>query len=541
MSEFVRHEPCLECGSKDNLARYSDGHSHCFGCGHRQPPTSYDIEDNYYEEKNSNMNLETKGFVGAIPQRNISKKITSKFGVRITHGEDGKVNKHYYPYYDNKTGDLIGYKERDVNNKDFIFSGTNKGAGLFGQNVCRGGQGTLTICEGEVDALSISEMFDGKWDVVSLKNGASGASRDIKNNLEFIESYTTVVLCFDNDEAGQEAIKNVRDIISPNKLKICNLPMKDANDMLVNGKIKDFNEAWWNARPYTPDGIISAMDTWEYLEKAKDIISIPYPWQGLNETTYGFRQKELVTITSGSGMGKSSVVKELEHYLLEKTDDGVAVIHLEESVEGTTKGLMSIQHNEPLHLPGHREKFSDEEWHTMWYQAVGSKQDRLFLLDHFGSISEDSLISRIRSLAKGFDCKWIILDHLSIVVSDQEGFTDERKAIDAIMTKLRKIVQETGIGLFLVSHLKRPQGKAHEEGGRVSLAELRGSASIAQLSDMVIGLERNQQADEKTDRNTTTLRVIKNRFSGTTGKCCELVYNEHTGRLVEGVSGESLF
>jgi twinkle protein len=540
MSEFTKHEPCLTCGSKNNLARYSDGHAHCFGCGHWEPPTN---NENYtYKEGNNNMTaVQPKGFIGAIPERNISKKITNKYSVRITHGEDGKVNKHYYPYYDNRTDDLVGYKERDVANKGFVFSGTNRGAGLFGQNIARGKGKNLTITEGEIDAMSISEMFDGKWDVVSLKNGSSGARKDIKENLEFIESYENVILCFDNDEAGAEAVKSVRDIISPNKLKICKLPMKDANDMLTNGKMKEFTDAWWGAKPYTPDGIITAMDTWDYLEKAKDIKSIPYPWQGLNGYTYGFRQKELVTITSGSGMGKSSLVKELEHYLLNTTDDGVAVIHLEESIEGTTKGLMSVEYNEPLHLPGHRENYTDEEWHDMWYKAVGSKQERLFLLDHFGSISEDSLISRIRSLAKGFDCKWIILDHLSIVVSDQEGFTDERKAIDAIMTKLRKIVQETGIGLFLVSHLKRPQGKAHEEGGQVSLSELRGSAAIAQLSDMVIGLERNQQADDKIDRNTTVLRVIKNRFSGLTGKCCELVYNETTGRLKEGADGESLF
>jgi twinkle protein len=540
MSEFRIHEPCTECGSKNNLARYSDGHAHCFGCGHWEPPT--DTENYTYKEENNNMTaVQTKGFIGAIPERNISKKITNKYGVRISHGEDGRVNKHYYPYYSNKTSDLVGYKERVVEDKSFIFSGTNRGAGLFGQNIARGNSTHLTITEGELDALSISEMFDGKWDVVSLKNGASGAARDIKENLEFIESYDNVVLCFDNDEAGQEALKAVRDIISPNKLKICKLPMKDANDMLVNGRLKDFTDAWWGAKPYTPDGIISAMDTWEYLEESKDIKSIPYPWQGLNEYTYGFRQAELVTITSGSGMGKSSLVKELEHYLLNTTEDGVAVIHLEESIAGTTKGLMSVEYNEPLHLPGHRDNYTDEEWHDMWFKAVGSKQERLFLLNHFGSISEDSLISRIRSLAKGLDCKWIILDHLSIVVSDQEGFTDERKAIDAIMTKLRKIVQETGIGLFLVSHLKRPMGKAHEEGGQVSLSELRGSAAIAQLSDMVIGLERNQQAEDKTDRNTTTLRVIKNRFSGLTGKCCELVYNETTGRLREGADGESLF
>ena len=59
-------------------------------------------------------------------------------------------------------------------------------------------------------------------------------------------------------------------------------------------------------------------------------------------------------------------------------------------------------------------------------------------------------------------------------VSSQES-GDERKAIDEIMTKLRTLVAETGICLFLVSHLRRSQGKAHEDGAQISLGELRGS------------------------------------------------------------------
>ncbi len=156
-------------------------------------------------------------------------------------------------------------------------------------------------------------------------------------------------------------------------------------------------------------------------------------------------------------------------------------------------------------------------------------------------MSEDSLLNVIRTYAKSYDCRWIVLDHLSIVVSEQDGSLDERKAIDAIMTKLRKIVQETGIGLFLISHLRRPQGRAHEEGGQVSLSELRGSAAIAQLSDIVIGLERNQQDDDPIIRNQTTLRVIKNRFSGLTGPACKLQYDSDTGRLSEVEDEHSFF
>ena len=195
------------------------------------------------------------------------------------------------------------------------------------------------------------------------------------------------------------------------------------------------------------------------------------------------------------------------------------------------KGIMSIEVNLPLHLPEYKDYYSEEDEYALWKRAVGDKP--AFFHNHFGSMAEEKLINTIRSYAKSFDCKWIVLDHISIVVSEQEGILDERRAIDAIMTKLRKIVQETGVGMFVISHLKRPQGKAHEEGGQVSLSELRGSASIAQLSDMVIGLERNQQADDEFERNTTTFRVIKNRFAGLTGKAGQVLYNKDTGRLKE--------
>jgi twinkle protein len=135
-------------------------------------------------------------------------------------------------------------------------------------------------------------------------------------------------------------------------------------------------------------------------------------------------------------------------------------------------------------------------------------------------------------MAKALDCKYVILDHLSIVVSGQDN-SDERKAIDEIMTKLRTLVAETGIGLFLVSHLKRVTGKAHEDGGSISLQDLRGSQTIAQLSDIVIGMERNQQHEDPLVRNTTCHRILKNRYTGQTAPACWLRYDVDTGRMTE--------
>jgi len=523
-SKFVKHEPCTQCGSKNNLARYDDGHAYCFGCGYYVSGDGMEV----VVEAKPRRAMETVGTIGAISDRKISKATCELFGVTVEYNTDGSISKHHYVYHDRDTGEPIGSKVRTTATKDFYSTGSFSNSGLFGQRLWGEGGKAITITEGELDALAVSEMFNNKFPVVSIRSGAKGAVKDIKENLEWLESYDSVIICFDNDKVGQEAANAVLPLFSPNKAKNVTLPLKDAGEMLKDNRIKQFTSCWYEARTFKPDGIVSGKDTWDLIESQKDVVSIPYPWQDLNEITYGFRQKELVTITSGSGMGKSQIMRELEHYLIKNTKDNVGILALEESVDKTALGIMSVEANLPLHLP--TTVISKEDKRAAFDNTLNN--DRVFLLDHFGSTSEDNLLSKVRYLAKGLDCKWIILDHLSIVVSGEDT-GDERKAIDVIMTRLRQLVQETGIGLFLVSHLKRPSGKGHEEGAQVSLAELRGSAAIAQLSDMVIGLERNQQHEDEEVRNTTTVRVLKNRFAGLTGIGCYLYYDKHTGRMIQ--------
>jgi twinkle protein len=219
---------------------------------------------------------------------------------------------------------------------------------------------------------------------------------------------------------------------------------------------------------------------------------------------------------------------------LNNSQDNIGLMFLEESVKKTAQSLMSLAVNKPLHLPDNNA--TEDERRYAFDKTLGT--DRLFLFDHFGSTSIDNILNRVRFMARGLDCQYVFVDHVSIIVSAQES-GDERKAIDEIMTKLRMLVQETGISLFVVSHLKRPSDKGHEEGAVTSLAQLRGSGSIAQLSDVVIGLERNGQHEDPVERNTTHVRVLKNRFSGLTGKACRLLYTRGTGRMNEMPSEES--
>ena len=367
--------------------------------------------------------------------------------------------------------------------------------------------------------------------VVSIKNGISSAVKDIKTSLEWLENnFDNVIINFDNDEQGRVGAMKVAELFSPGKCKVMHLPegFKDASDCLTKNKIQIYNKTFWDAKVFAPDGIINANTLLDAVLKPISKSFVQYPFEGLNKITYGLRPSELVTFTAGSGLGKTQVMREVVHHIIKSTEDKIGLLMLEETPVITSKGLMSVEANQRLHLPDVH--VSKEEMKTYFDATVGT--GRVFMFDHFGSNSIDNIVSRVRFLAKGLDCKYIVIDHISIIVSDQQH-GDERRALDEIMTRLRTLVQETGVSMIVVSHLRRPEGKGHEEGAATSLSQLRGSASIGQLSDMVIGLERDAQNDDPEVRNTTRIRVLKNRFSGITGPCCDLRYDIDTGRLTE--------
>ena len=160
-------------------------------------------------------------------------------------------------------------------------------------------------------------------------------------------------------------------------------------------------------------------------------------------------------------------------------------------------------------------------------------EGRVYIHAHLGVNNIDEIFSKLRYIIIGCECKWVVIDHLHMLVSSLMD-SDERRGIDVLMAKLRSLVEETNIGLILVSHLRRVGGDlGHEKGVQVSLSHLKGSQAIAQLSDCVIALERNQQATDITEANTTIVRVLKSRYTGYTGHACSLLYNSETGRLIE--------
>jgi twinkle protein len=529
---FVKyHLPCPLCSSSDAVSVNADNSAYCFSC--KEYIRDYNMEQ---EPTIVNREYEKKDFVGQsdfaeIVDRNIKSDTCRKYGVTVKIDSMGNITNHYYPYHD-KQGAKIGTKTRFTKLKEFSIQGNTKYSGLFGEHLFSKNKYCI-ITEGELDALSAYQMFKtDKYEtpVVSIKNGITSAVKDVKNSLDWLEQFDNVIVNFDNDEQGKEGALKVAELFSPGKCKIMHLPKeyKDASDCLSKNKIQAYVKSFWEAKVFAPDGIINANSLFDEITKPTIKSFVQYPFEELNKITYGIRPSELVTFTAGSGLGKTQVMREIVHHIIKSTQDNIGLLMLEETPVITSKGLMSIEANQRLHLPDVH--LSKEEMKTYFDKTVGT--GRVFMFDHFGSNSIDNIVSRVRFLAKGLDCKYIVIDHVSIIVSDQ-SHGDERRALDEIMTRLRTLVQETGVAMMVVSHLRRPDGKGHEEGAATSLSQLRGSASIGQLSDIVIGLERDAQNDDPEIRSTTRVRVLKNRFSGLTGPCSNLKYNNDTGRLIE--------
>jgi len=466
-----------------------------------------------------------KGAPEYISDRGIHSDTCRKFSYHI--GQDDFGNEVHIANFKDDEGSVIGQKIRGED-KSFSIKGkvTDR---FFGQHLFVNGGRMLVCTEGELDCLTVSQLGGNKYPTVSLPNGVASAKGVFKKNLKWLENFEKVVLMFDEDEHGRKAVEEVVSILPPGKAYIARLSEKDANEMLMKGKGEEVIRAMWDAKKWSPSAIINGIDLFDRISQAKpNEDSIPYPFEGLNIMTRGIRTGEISLFCAGSGVGKSQVCRQIAHHILTTTDCKVGYIALEESVERSGQGILGIELRKQLHL----EPFEVDEKYTEGYKkTLGS--GRFFLYDHWGSMNTDELLSHVRYMAQAQGVTHIVLDHISIVVSGMlESEMSERKAIDVLMTRLRALVEESKLSLILVSHLKRPEGnRGYEDGLAPNLSSLRGSASLSQLADMVISLSRNLQSAE--DKHTTTVTVLKNRFSGETGIATYLEYDTDQGVLNE--------
>jgi twinkle protein len=516
-NDFVSHIACDSCGSKDNAALYTDGHSYCFGCGDRVAGDAERVSVVPSKAKASQPLLE--GDYRPLRKRMLTEETCRKFGYMT--GKNSQGQPVQIATYRDSAGRPAAQKLR-TKDKNFSIVGDASSMTLFGSHLWSKGK-KIVVCEGEIDAMSVSQIQGHRWATVSVTGGAQSAKKCLLKSLDYLSNFEEIVLMFDADEAGQSAAVACAEALPLGKVKIATMPegFKDPNEALLGDESAALIDAIFGASDYRPDGIVSAKDLRDIVGEADAKAEIEYPYSKLNDLLMGIRTSSLITIAAGSGVGKSTLVREFAYAIHMSGKAGpVGMMMLEETTKRSLQGLVGLHMNKNITV--------DPDCATR--EEIEKQQ--VYFFDHFGGSDLQVLSNRIRYMNKGLGCKVIFLDHISLLISAATGgVTDERRLIDQIMNDLRVLVQELDIALFVVSHLRRPQSEAgHEGGAKVQLSQLRGSHAIAQLADACIGLEVDAEDPTAGLRN---LVVLKNRHTGAVGYAGSLRYDMASGRLSE--------
>lgn len=464
------------------------------------------------------------GEVKALPKRGLREETCAKWSYRVGE-KDGKPVQ-IANYYNAEGTQVVAQKVRTKDKEFFILGSLRDAAPLYGQWLWRDSGKMVVVTEGEIDALSVSQLQNNKWPVVSVPNGAQGAKKAVAKALEWLCQFESVIFMFDMDEAGAAAATACAELLPPGKAKIARLPLKDANEMLVAGRGSEVIDAIWGAKSFRPDGVIALGDVRDAALKPIEI-GRPWPWEGVTKETYGRRRGEVYALGAGTGVGKTDVFTQIIAHDALTLNIKCGVIYLEQPVVETARRVAGKVVGKRFHVP-------DGSWTADELSAAFDRLDasgNVFLYDHFGQMDWDTIESRIRYMVTGLGCEHVFLDHLTALAA---GAEDERKVLEDVMAKIAQLSQQLGIVFHFISHLATPEGKPHEEGGRVMIRHFKGSRAIGFWSHFMFGLERDQQEEDEDRRGLTTFRILKDRYTGQgTGKVIYLRYDQETGMLSE--------
>ena len=461
--------------------------------------------------------------------RGIRPETFKTFDVRYcVDQEQGQPDYLFFPVKD-VDNELIAYHRRGIQKKTFGNTPGMKGEDteLFGNYEPNK---IAVVTEGQLDALSIYQVLKDKYSsftptVYSTNNG-TGDFKSIVNTLKILKNYDKVLLCFDNDEPGDFLTSQAAKILGKRAFVMDLGKFKDANEALQADATKHIISAFYGAESYRPSGVVSLLDIQEaILEPVQMGLTFPFP--SLDKLTYGLRRErmEIISIAAAPGAGKSLLMYTIIKHLIFQHKEKLSLFPLEENPIITGKKLVGSVMNKTLHIP-------DCIYDKQEARAVlNTLNDFIYIFDHQGSKSWSDIESVIR-YQSSFDIGYFVIDPLT-ALSAHLSTGEANEMLNKMLADLSTLVNELGITVFLISHLNNAKsGKSHEEGGKVRGSEFTGSRAVWRWSTLMLGLSRNLLADDEEERNTSTLSVIKNRFSGDLGGI-KLRYDKNTAELQE--------
>jgi twinkle protein len=533
---------CIEKGkdkTKNHLILFDNGNGYCTRCGYKEfgidvdslPPRPIKSP----EDIQADLDLFLECPIRALSERNLSKETAEHFGVRCFVSElDGNTpTSHLYPY--GKGGKLSGINVRLLADKEFYGMGNRKEVDPFGYGQAKRitNKKRVIVVEDELSTMSVWQAFntclkDKRWmpAIIGLATSPQGILQELgKPEIhQWLNSFEEIIFCLDMDDAGREGYQKALELYP--EAKTVDLSHKDPNDMTMAGKELDlYNAIAFSSRVKGPSGSVTMMDLMDRI-LTPPTRGLDYPWPETTESTLGFKTKQIITIASGVGLGKTLLANTMAAWFQKEHNLKSGMVMLEQPAEESARAILSAmtgtQFNDP-NAPFQRERVE---------QAAKAVSQGFMFFDLVANTEWNNVKEVIRHWVVYEGCKIIFLDNLTTLTAHLTP-TEINTAIGQIMSDLAAMVQKYDFTVYVFSHLNPVgSGTPHERGGEVQEHQMTGSRHAMRYSSFVMGFERNRDPDVAEDlRNLSRLTTLKCRVIGSKPGVQGLRYNPLTGLL----------
>lgn len=526
MAELI-HQPCPNpsCSSSDAFAYNEEKMTgYCHSCGNGYPAKGvvypqdmlnlYPLKGGGFDAPiQSHENAGTDTEYRFVASRGITSKTMEMFGVRTLLNKQGEAVQQEYTY---PSG---GKKIRRLPKSFSAYQlKTNE---LFGMNLFPSGVSkVVTITEGELDALSVWQMVQREGfptPVVSLPSATP--SKALWENVKpWLDGFEKIVLSIDSDDAGNEVAEKINNMF-PNKVyRVDHGDYKDANDFLQNSKGQEFKNLWFNAKKWVPENILhTAADLTKLYTETPNHSFVPTGIEALDEKAMGLMQGHFTLFKAPTGIGKTELMRYLEWNFIQR---GVtfASWHLEETKLRSLLGLVSYDLKENLTRKDLIEEKGKHDDVIASIQRIAGSETyyQYYLKEESGS---EELLAQIRLMATAYGCKFVMVEPIQDVINIGSEESKE-SALASLAVSLSRLAADLNIGIVSIAH-------TNDDG------EIKYCRMLGQRASVIIRLDRDKEAEDFEDRNTTRLILEKNRPCSEEGPAGEMFFDTSTFTMRE--------
>jgi hypothetical protein len=492
--------------------------------------------------------MQGKGYV-SNGYRGIKDEYNKFFGHLTELDENGNVKARYYP--ETQKGKLTGYKCRN-HPKDFTYGKvgvTGAASELSGQVKFKSGDKYLLIVGGEEDKVAAFQMLrDAQKSrnqqdfnpiaVVSPTSGEGSVAKQAAAQYDWCNQFENILIGMDNDEAGIKAAEDLAAVLPKEKVKIVTWSGKDPNQMLIDGKSRQFIRDFYNAKEYAPSGIKTSKDADDEIEQELERLKVPLP-PFMEKLQYimagGIAMGYIVNLAAQTGGGKTTIINEMIYYWIFNSPHKIGILSLELNAGQYQISMLSRHIGRKIQLienPKEAVDFVNQDWVREKRAELRENEfgeERFALLDERDGGLE-SVKLQIEKLIKKHGCRLIIIDPVNDLF---EGCSLDEQT--SFIKYMKQVVKE-GVSIFNVCHITKGKTEVDKKTGQRIMRKLTeddfsGVSNLAKSGGCNIFATRDKYAEDPMDQNTTFVEVPKCRWTGRAGAAGEWYYDNQTHTL----------